>query len=250
MKSIFLVINKKKIIFLILIPFIIAILFSYYLTVVYSEENMLAGKIIVVDAGHGGVDGGANNSYILEKNINLDVALKLQKKLEMSGVKVIMTRTEDVDLSRYGKIDRERYRRDLKARLNLINNSNADMFISIHANSSRSNPSARGIMTYYYNSHPHNKSIANIFQDIFNNDGFSYEGNTYKGNHRPQAGRYYLLAYSKIPGLIIETGFITNKIDLLLLQEEEYRDYLAEVIYKGIVGYFTSRDSLPDSLYF
>jgi len=242
MKSIFIVVPRRKLYIFLILPLILTvtlyILFSNVVSPVFFHRNELYGKTIVVDAGHGGVDGGANNKYILEKDINLDVALRLQKKLEESGAEVIMTRTTDTDLGNYNKINRERYLRDLRARLNIINNSSADIFVSIHTNSNVNNPSTRGMMTYYHSSNPYSRVMAYIFQNIFNNYGFQYQDKEYKSYHLPLEGNYYLLANSKIPGVIVETGFITSKTDLMLLQMLEYREYLSDAIYRGIVNYF------------
>lgn len=237
------IMKRNKVI--ILIVFVAVLLVSTAVRNVLLNSRMLHGKTIVIDPGHGGVDGGANNSEIKEKDVNLDVALRLRKKLEASGARVVMTRTEDVALSKSKELNRQRYREDLNARLNIINNSSADIFISIHVNSNINKPSTRGMIAFYYNSHPHNRSMAYIFQDIFNTYGFSYKGVEYKSYHIPQKGKYYLLVNSKIPGIIVETGFITNSTDLALLKKSDYREYIADAIYRGINSYFEQKDNLP-----
>lgn len=242
-------VSKHKLFILSLIILCVVIIISAFIkTDVFLSGNVLEDKIIVIDAGHGGVDSGANNSYILEKDINLDVALKLQKRLEASGAKVIMTRTEDVELSRIKKFNRTRYLADLTYRLNIINNSSAHMFISIHANSNKSRPSTRGAMAFYYKCHPHNREIAYALQNIFNNYEFEYQGRRYKSSHTPQIGKYYLLVNSKIPGVIVETGFITNSTDLTLLKKAEYREHIADAILQGISSYFLNIDSMPEKI--
>ena len=247
MKSVMVIVSRRKLIFSVLIFILVTAASSaMIISGILPGQNVLKGKTIVVDAGHGGIDGGANNSYILEKDINLDIALKLQKKLENEGANVIMTRTTDTALSKSTKIDRNRYLEDLNARVKIINNSSAKLFISIHANSCKESPSTRGAIAFYSNSHPHNRDIAYLFQNIFNTYGFEYNGHTYKSHHIPQIGRYYLLNNANIPGIIVESGFISNGTDLLLLSKSDYKDFLAESIYKGIVEYFSSIDKFPE----
>lgn len=241
MKSVMVVISKRKIIFSSIV-FVLVTALSWAAVVkgILPGKYVLENKIIVVDAGHGGVDGGANNSYILEKDINLDIALRLQKKLEDAGAKVVMTRTTDTALSKSTRIDRNRYMEDLNARINIINNSSARLFISIHTNSSKNSPSTRGAIAFYANSHPHNRDIAYMFQNVFNTYGFEYNGEVYKSHHIPQVGGYYLLKNANIPGIIVESGFISNSTDLLLLSKAEYRDFMAESICQGITAYFSN----------
>lgn len=251
MKYIFKVIILNRIRYLIL--FVLAsifIIFSCMLIIrnTFLNKNILQGKKIVIDPGHGGIDGGANNKYILEKDVNLDVALRVKEMLENKGAQVIMTRTEDVELSGSNLKGKSRYIRDLNARTEIINNSGAHMFISIHTNSNVNKPSTRGAIAFYYNSHPHNRDMAYIFQNLFNTCKFTYEGNTYTSHHIPQKGKYYILENAKIPGIIVETGFITNSTDLFLLKMPEYRSYLADVICQGIAEYFVKSDKLPQSL--
>lgn len=228
--------KRAVFILIFLIIFTGPVMISY----VFKYNDGLKGKIIVVDAGHGGVDSGANNSQILEKDVNLDIALKLRSKLENSRAKVIMTRTEDVELARSKRADRSRYIRDLNARIDIINNSCADMFISIHTNANRNNPSTRGTIVYYCKTNYRSREIAYIFQEVFNESSFQYNGKAYESRHIPQSGNYYLLVNSKIPGVIVETGFITNSTDLMLLKKDEYREYIAGLLLRGILNYLTS----------
>jgi N-acetylmuramoyl-L-alanine amidase len=246
MKQVIIIIKKSRFIIAVLLLSPMLVL-AAALAIVNTPAPVkaLEGRVVVVDAGHGGVDGGANNRSILEKDVNLDIALKLRAKLEQNGARVIMTRTEDVDLSDSERIDRNRYLEDLNTRLGIINNIDAEFFVSIHTNSNRNNPSARGMMTFYYDSHPHNSSIAAIFQNIFNTESFSYEGRTHMSRHMPQKGKYFILVNAVTPGLIVETGFITNSTDLMLLKKQEYREYAAGLIYKGIAEYFLRRESIP-----
>jgi N-acetylmuramoyl-L-alanine amidase len=242
--SVKILILSKKLAIMLLSAMILMLSLSAALVVryAYTGKDGLDGKTIVIDPGHGGVDGGTGFGEILEKDINLDVSLRLRDLLEKSGAKVIMTRVEDVELGKSERIDRSRYMRDLNFRVDTINNSSADIFISIHTNSNINNPSTRGAIAFYYNSNPKNREIAYIFQNVFNTLEFDFQGNKYKSHHIPQKGNYYILRNSKIPGIIIETGFLTNRVDRLLLQRDDYKTYLSYVLYRGVVDYFASSD--------
>ena len=211
----------------------------------FFAGSPLEGKTIVVDAGPGGVDSGANNSYIKEKDVNLDISLYLEKKLSQNGAKVVMTRTQDAELSKSSKIDRSRYLEDLSNRVEIINNADADLFVSIHTNSNVRKPSTRGMIAFYYNSVPQNREIAYALQDVFNTYEFVYDGNSYTSHHIPQKGKYYILVNSKVPGVIVESGFITNSGDLFLLKTKEYRLHIADAVCKGIINYFTKSHAAP-----
>lgn len=97
---------------------------------------------IVVDPGHGGIDGGAAKKGVLEKEINLNVSKKLKTYLEAKGYKVLLTRESDMSLDKFGAAGQSRHSRDLNARVNIINNSGTEIFLSIHMNYSIKNPQA------------------------------------------------------------------------------------------------------------
>lgn len=239
MKRVVIIITRTRLFVsaVITIPLIIilAIILTYP-----SDKLILGGRVIIIDAGHGGVDGGANNQYIIEKDVNLDVALKLQEKLEMAGSRVVMTRTEDVSLSNSQEINRSRYLEDLNERVRIINSSGASILVSIHTNVNNAKPSTRGMIAFYSDTHPGSKELAYTLQDIFNSSEFIYNNTIYKSKHAPQMGRYFILTKSNIPGVIVETGFISNSTDLFLLRQQEYRKHIADTIYKGIMSYFQS----------
>src|SRR3954463_11341678 len=138
----------------------------------FSEDNTwkswnlpLSGRVILVDPGHGGPDGGAGDSNALEKDIALEVSLKLREYLQEQGALVIMTREEDIDLA--DKDTRGYSRRkveDLKKRLKMINDPNNDFFVSIHLNAI---PSSRwsGAQTFYSTRYEENAKAAKFIQD-------------------------------------------------------------------------------------
>jgi len=137
------------------------------LSTLYTHDatSKLTDKIIVVDAGHGGIDPGANRPGVLEKDINLAIALQLKNVLNEYGAKVVLSRQADIELST--ECDNEkvrgRYRRDLTARVEMAEESDADLFISIHANAV-SNTKRQGAEVFYYAKSEAGKALSNSIQ--------------------------------------------------------------------------------------
>lgn len=194
-------------------------------------EQMISGKIIVVDAGHGGVDSGANRPGVLEKEINLAVALQLRDALKIHNAKVILTRDTDTELS--GLCDDEkvrgRYHRDLNARIEMIQESDADLFISIHANASPK-PQKRGTECYYSNKMENSKKLALAIQTQLDTIA--------PKSQDAEAARFFVLRRNTVPAVLIEVGFITNPEERAKLQSPEYQQSLAQAIAAGIVNYY------------
>lgn len=199
----------------------------------FATGQTLSGKIIVVDAGHGGIDPGANRSDILEKEINLAVALQLKDALKQYGAKVILTRDTDVELSKLCDNEkvRGRYRRDLNARLEMIEESDADLFVSIHANASPKSQ-RRGIECYYSAQSEHGKMLALAIQSQLSTIALV--------SQNAKSADYFVLRRNKIPAILIEVGYITNPEERVTLQSPAYQRKLAEVISCGIENYYRS----------
>ena len=190
-------------------------------------------KIIVIDAGHGTPDGGAvADDGTLEKDINLDVANRLYKLLEKTGAYVIMTRlddnavTDDLD----AKI-REIKRRDLKNRRDIRDNSDADLFVSIHMNKFEQ-PEYYGAQVFYSETPPESKILAESIQGELIT--LADPSNTRSAK---KAEGIFVLQNSKIPSVLIECGFLSNPAEMEKLKSDEYRDTLAWATYCGIVKY-------------
>lgn len=196
----------------------------------------LSGKIIVLDAGHGGIDGGAERDGIQEKDITLLIAEKTKDYLQEQGAVVILTRDEDYDLA---QIDTKsislRKAQDLKARSEIINDSNADFFLSIHLNSF---PSAlsKGAQTFYYQSLDKNKRAAKLMQDELKKSLENTDRKAKKIQH------VYLLRKAEIPGVLVEVGFLSHSEERELLISEKYQDKVAEALYRGILRYYTDKE--------
>lgn len=191
-------------------------------------------KVIIVDAGHGGADGGAVSSNgISEADINLQIALKLQNLLEESGATVILTRSDenaiynlDEDTLREKKIS------DTKNRVKIGNNSSADIFVSIHLN--KINESQyNGWQTFYKTGNENGKKLATAIQNNLNQS-------MQKQNDRVplKISNVYIVKYVEIPTVIVECGFLSNPKEEKNLQENTYQNKLAWGIYNGIMDYF------------
>lgn len=194
-----------------------------YLEVVNSK---LIGKKIIIDIGHGGKDSGTVYENIKEKDLNLSIGLKLRDSLIKNGVYVEMVREGDYDLAVPNAIKRKRS--DFDNRIKMINESNADMYISLHINY-LDNPKYYGAQVFYTKG---NDVIADSIQKEFIN-----------GLKSPMKSRkliddIYMYKKLKIPGVLIECGFISNESERKLLITDEYQNKIVENIVKGLINYY------------
>ncbi|MEG2337646.1 MAG: N-acetylmuramoyl-L-alanine amidase CwlD [Clostridium sp.] len=188
-------------------------------------------KTIVVDAGHGGVDGGAVGSGgTLEKDINLKLALKLKAYIEESGDTCIMIREIDEDLyGRYGT-GKNKKQQDLKKRKDLIEEYNADIFISIHLNSF---PNSKGAQVFYQKGDENGQILAKAIQDEIRVNVDPYNKRTEK-----ESNKYFLLKSNPIPSVIVECGFLSSPSEEQMLKSDKYQSKLAASIFYGIEKYY------------
>jgi len=196
-----------------------------------KDESMpLLGKVIYLDPGHGGLDGGAQYKDIYEKDINLKISLKLQEKLLKEGAIVYLTRDGDYDLAVPNTINRKRS--DLSRRSNIINNSLCDLFLSIHLNS-ESSGLWKGPQVFYDDFVKENKEIAELFQKELNK---ALNGK----REKKQVSDLYLQKRVNRPGVLIEVGFLSNANDRYLLKQDSYQNKVADILTKTIKKYFES----------
>lgn len=191
------------------------------------EDNR---PVVVIDSGHGGNDPGkVGIDGSLEKDINLQIAKRLKAYLEMSDVRVVMTREEDKGL--YQEEDTQKKMADMKTRCRLIEESGTDLVVSIHQNSYHEENVSGGQVFYYKNSEK-GKQLAEILQERFTYVLGENNRRLAKAN-----GSYYLLLHVKCPIVIVECGFLSNRNEAALLQDGEYQDRLAWTIHMGILEY-------------
>ena len=192
----------------------------------------LSGKVIILDPGHGGPDGGAVVDGVVEKDIALSISKMLRDYLQEQGALVILTREEDTDLA--GDVDgyRARKRTDLKNRLEMINESQADLFLSIHLNAFPSSSSS-GAQTFYTLRYKENKWAATFIQDELKDNLENTKRLAKPIDH------VYILKHAKKPGALVEVGFLSNVRERQELAREDYQDKIAVSVYEGVMRYFT-----------
>lgn len=201
----------------------------------------LSGQIILLDPGHGGPDGGAGTKDTLEKDIALNVSKKLRDYLQEQGALVIMTREEDKDLAEDGTRGYSRRKtEDLKKRLSMINESEANFFVSVHLNSIPSQKWS-GAQTFYAPQLKDNAKAAKFIQDELRTN---LENTDRKA--KPLSS-VYILKNAKKPGVLVEVGFLSNPTEKQLLKTEEYQDKVAASIYKGMLRYFSNESELIEA---
>lgn len=201
----------------------------------------LSGQIILLDPGHGGPDGGAGAEGALEKDIALSVSKKLRDYLQEQGALVIMTREEDKDLAEDGTRGYSRRKvEDLKKRLAMINESEANFFVSVHLNSIPSQKWS-GAQTFYAPQLKENAKAAKFIQDELR---INLENTDRKA--KPLSS-VYILKNAKKPGVLVEVGFLSNPTEKQLLKTEEYQEKVAASIYKGMLRYFSNENELVEA---
>ncbi len=186
-------------------------------------------KIITIDPGHGGSDSGAvgPNGYT-EKEGAFVISQKVASILNQSGAKVVMTRDSDVDV--YGP--NASARNELQARVDVGNNANSDIFVSIHCNAFV-NPAANGTQTFYYGSSYQGQRLAqNIQEKMIEANGLRDRGIS--------TCNFYVVKHSYMPAVLIETAFITNYDEEALLSDDEWQTTMAKAIAEGINEYFSN----------
>lgn len=186
---------------------------------------------IVVDAGHGGVDKGASRGNVVESEVNLSVSKKLQARLTEYCYDVAMTRSTDTALDGLSNRGKTRQERDLNARTDIINRSGARFFVSIHADSNPYSPSDTGSIVYYNDKYPESKALAESIQKALNDIRVK---NVKRKVRSCREANFYILCNSSIPGVLIETAFITNAGERKLLATDSFRELLAGAILTGI----------------
>ena len=198
----------------------------------------ITNKVILLDAGHGGIDPGATNEdkSILEKDINLQITLKLRELLESSGCLVLLTREEDTSLyeEEAGKTTRQKYNENLKNRRKMIEESGVDAFVSIHLNKFEQ-IKYYGAQTFYPEGQNDSKLLSQFIQDELKR----VVDKTNQRKIKPSKD-IYLLKENKIPSVLIECGFLSNEKESKLLNDEKYQEKVAWAIYAGIQKYFGS----------
>ena len=185
-------------------------------------------KIIIIDAGHGGIDPGSDSHGILEKDINLEIALKLQEVLHENGYSVLMTREDDNSLS-------------LRERSDFANEKEADLFISLHQNCYAQDASVHGIEVYYNSDKTTNdQQLAQMIQESLINE----TGAKNRGIHSDNG--LVVTRETIMPAVLVETAFISNDDELDLIMSDDYQNKVVNGIAAGIENFLNELDRNPE----
>lgn len=204
-----------------------------------SGSNTIYGRIsakevkrtIVLDAGHGGSDSGKISvTGTLEKDLNLFIVQELKETLENAGYEVILTRADENGL--YSESDKNRKIADMKKRCQIINESSADIVVSVHQNSF-TDPKVNGAQVFYYKHSAQGKVLAGCIQEAFKNVLNPDNKRVEKYNDS-----YYMLLNTKLPTVIAECGFLSNPDEAALIDTEEYRHKIVMALFEGIENYY------------
>lgn len=192
--------------------------------------NLNPHPYIFIDPGHGGKDDGASYEGVLEDEINLNIAEFLYEKCINNNYTSRISRVDDYDLaSNYAS---NRKREDLKKRVDLINHSGADIYVSIHVNAFQ-NKKIHGPMVYYKSGDEISKLLADCSQLELNNLS--------KVEKVAHPETYYLFKHCTVKGILIECGFLSNDMEREQLVTSKYQEEIATCIYNGINNFFKQK---------
>lgn len=202
---------------------------------VASEKISVRKNTVIIDAGHGGSDPGkVGAGDILEKEINLAIAKKVETQLKKEKIKVIMTREEDRMLT--GDADSGSKAQDMKERVELINKELPQIAVSIHQNSYQ-DASVHGAQVFYYSGSQEGERAAGIMQNAL----LAFDADN---TRQPKANdTYYLLRRTQVPTIIVECGFLSNPEEAGNLCLDEYQEKVAQAICQGILEFIRPGNS-------
>lgn len=218
----------------VIVAIITCLLIITYIMPVNTFAMDNSDKVILIDPGHGGIDGGAKSKTgTIEKDINLQISLKLRDNLEEKGYKVYMTRDEDEGLYQKGNTVREKKREDLNRRVEMKKETECDIFVSIHQNMFPQSKCYGAQVWYASNDNSYN--LATIVQD-------SIKESVKDNNKRvaKPAAEAYLILRDKYEGasILVECGFLSNPDEEARLKSDEHQNLIVEGISNGIDKYF------------
>lgn len=207
--------------------------FSFTSTSTVSASSNITKPTIVIDAGHGGEDGGAATSdNILEKDINLEISLKLREYLLSNGFDVIMTRETDTAIYDSAEVSNKKLS-DLENRVEIFNSSENNIVISIHQNKFTQSQ-YNGTQVFYSANNSNSEKLAECIKSSVVN--LIQPDN--KRQCKKAGSEIFILNNSKVPAVLVECGFLSNDEEALKLQDDTYQTQLAYCIYLGFMEYY------------
>lgn len=229
--------RKYLMVFIVLMAVFFILEYKYHVTATIQSWGLpLAGHTVVLDPGHGGPDGGAVGEGLVEKDVTLAISLKVREYLSEQGVFVVMTRDTDTDLAAEDTKGLSRRKtEDLHKRLKILNESDADVFVSVHLNALLQSQ-YRGAQTFYNMQDQASEAFAKQMQESFKRN----LGNTNRMAKPIQ--NIYLIKNADIPGALAEVGFLSNVSERELLKNSEYQDKVAFAIYEAIATFLQDKE--------
>lgn len=231
----------RKLIYAYLIPLIIIVLSALVVSgivvgipVQTDVTPMNQRPVIILDAGHGGIDGGASSKDgTVEKNINLDITLTLRDMLQMHGYEVVLTRDTDISIHDSDATTIKQIKvSDIHNRLKIMESYPNCIFVSIHQNF-YTESKYNGAQFFYSPNHPSSKVLADSFRLAFTSQLQPENQREIK----PAGKEIYLMWHAKVPAVLAECGFLSNPEEASLLTTQEYRNKLAFNLMNGIFSY-------------
>ena len=204
---------------------------NIYINKTVNIENIRVDKpVIIIDAGHGGIDGGAvGTDGIIEKDINLEIALKLKRLFKMTNAEVILTRETDISLGDDGA--KRRKASDLSNRVKIANKYPDAIFLSIHMNKYPSEKT-KGMQIFFSQNNLDSANLAELLQK--NNRAYLQPEN----NREIKRGKdIYVLENIKNIGILVECGFLSNPEEERLLTQDKYQNKLAKIIFATVTEF-------------
>lgn len=223
------IVIRKKMIGLFALFLVFVFGFGFFVSsTVKTDVVTPVGITVVIDAGHGGIDGGSvGKNGTIESELNLKYAQKLTKYLENFGINVVNTRTNANGL--YTELTDDFKLIDMKKRAEIINNSDAQILISIHMNEFSSSQE-NGAQVFFEQDKEDSQKLANSIRDIL-------VANFENARELTLAGDYYILNNTSPIGVIVECGFLSNPEEEALLCSEEYQNKMCYSIFSGIINF-------------
>lgn len=228
---------------------ILAVILITFCLVMYSAFSNITARtdsdsleqqpMIVIDAGHGGEDGGAEVDGVLEKDINLSIAGKLSEILRLCGCRVTEIRDEDISVyDSDAQTLREKKVSDLKRRVEIANESDNNILVSIHQNKF-DNSAYSGAQLFYSSNHDDSRVLAESIRGAITS--LLQKDNTRE--LKPASSDIYLLDHAEVPAVIVECGFLSNQEERSKLMDDDYQNEMAYAVAMGVLEYINAYDT-------
>ena len=228
---------------------ILAVILITFCLVMYSAFSNITARtdsdsleqqpMIVIDAGHGGEDGGAEVDGVLEKDINLSIAGKLFEILRLCGCRVTEIRDEDISVyDSDAQTLREKKVSDLKRRVEIANESDNNILVSIHQNKF-DNSAYSGAQLFYSSNHDDSRVLAESIRGAITS--LLQKDNTRE--LKPAGSDIYLLDHAEVPAVIVECGFLSNQEERSKLMDDDYQSEMAYAVAMGVLEYINAYDT-------